>query len=315
MNHYFDHKNTQFLDPEIKQHGNHVILTNVQKPPQKKLLNIDTKFQEEYNSLSHASFTFQLPEAIHDVKSISVSHMEVPYSFYSFSEQKGNTTFIVSDDTNADEYVFQIHAGHYTESTLISTIQGLITAGALNGLIQISMENHKTKLEIANGNGNTYTFHWNVGDHSCSSSETDIDYTKTRLKSRLGWCLGFREPSYTMTSVASIVSEGIIYVHTTPYVMLVVDEFSQNHPNSFVSPMSDSYVNKNVLARMQVFERSLGFGETIVGDLYSNLVSDVRVFRSKTSLQKLKIELVDEWGIPLDLNHLDFSFVLEVDYV
>jgi len=304
MSQYFDNKNTQFLDPEIRQNGNHMIMTNVQKPPQKKIFNIDTKFQEEYNHSSYASFTYNLPDKIHDVKSIYVPFMEVPYSFYNFSEQKGNNSFIITDDSNF-EYVLTIPDNQYTLASLISSLNGLMTNDLSN--ITISLENNKAKIAVSGGT-KTYTIHWNV-----SGNQVDADYDKTKLKSRLGWCLGFREPSYTITIGSDILSESIVNVNTTNYIFLVVDEFSQNFSNSFVSPLSDSYVNKHILARIQL-EYHFPFGNIISGTHTKNLISSRRIFMSKTNIGKLKIQLVDEWGTPVDLNKLDFSFVLEVEH-
>jgi len=303
MSKYFDDKNPQFLNPEVKQNGNHMVITNVHKPTQKKIFNIDTKFQEEYNDSSYASFTYNLPDKIHDVKSIHVPFMEVPYSFYNFSEQKGNISFIISDD-NDNEYVLTITDNQYTISSLISYLDGLMINALSN--ISFSLENNKTKIAVS-GTG-TYTFHWNV-----SGNSLDADYDKTKLKTRLGWFLGFREPSYTITSGSTKTSESIVNVNTTNYIFLVVDEFSQNHPNSFVSPLSDSYINKNILARMQI-SNGYTFGNTIFGTQHQNLLSDKRKYGSKTNIYKLKIQLVDEWGTPIDFNKLDFSFVLEVEY-
>lgn len=303
MSQYFDNKNTQFLDPEIRQNGNHMIMTNVQKPPQKKIFNIDTKFQEEYNHSSYASFTYNLPDKIHDVKSIYVPFMEVPYSFYNFSEQKGNNSFIITDGLN-NEYVLTIPDNQYTITSLISYLDGLMT-GALSS-ISISLENNKAKISVTGSA--TYTFHWNV-----SGNSLDADYDKTKLKTRLGWYLGFREPSYAIAGGTNKLSESLVSINTTNYVFLVVDEFSQNHPNSFVSPLSDSYVNKHILARMQV-EYHYPFGSVISGTHMQNLISSRRIFLSKTNIYKLKIQLVDEWGTPIDLNKLDFSFVLEVEH-
>ena len=303
MSRYFDSKNTQFLNPEIKQNGNHMIITNVQKPPLKKIVNIDTKFQEEYNSSSYATLTYNLPQPIHDVKSIYVPFMEVPYSFYNFSEQKGNNSFIIVENTTGTEYILKIPDDQYTKSELISYLSGLMT-GALNN-ISITEENDKTKIDVSSGD---FTFYWNVS--AIKGSSLDADYDKTKLKSRLGWYLGFREPSCTGSSFKS---EGMINVNTTNYLFLVVDEFSQNHPNSFVSPLSDSYINKNILARMQV-EHHNEFGKIISGAFTKNLISDKRSYGSKMNIYKLKIQLVDEWGVPLDLNKLDFSLVLEIEY-
>ena len=300
MSAYFDQRNSQFLIPEIKENGNHVVMTNVYKPPKKKLINIDTKFQEEYNDSSYATFTYNLPQKINDVKSINVPYMEVPYSFYNFSEQKGNVSFIITDDANNDEYVITLPSTNYDSiGDLISDVDNIIPSTITNN-ISITLDGYKTKISVSSG---SYTFHWNVG----------TDYDKTNFKSRLGWYLGFREPSYSFVGAGEVTSESIVNINTTNYVFLVVDEFSQNHPNSFISPLSDSFINKSILARMQIGYTNT-FGKTITGGCLINLISDKRVYSSKTDIYKLKIQLVDEWGKVLDLNKLDFSVVLEIEY-
>ena len=307
MSKYMDRKNPQFLSPQLKQSGGHMIMTNVQKPSKTKLINIDTKFQEEYNNSLLASITYNIPQQIHDVKSISVPFMEIPYSFYNFSQQKGNTSFIVTDNITNSEHVFTISDGQYTVSSLIADLASSFTSAGLG--ISIVEENNKAKITVTTGNH--YSFYWNV-----SVTNNDTDYDKTKLKSRLGWYLGFREPVYELDASdggdVSILSEAIINIHTTNYVFLVLDEF-QNHPNSFLSPLSDSYINKNILARMQV-ENHHAFGDMITGSIWTNLVSDRRKYEHKTDIYKLKLQLVDEWGTLLDLNYLDFSVVLEVEY-
>jgi len=42
------------------------------------------------------------------------------------------------------------------------------------------------------------------------------------------------------------------------------------------------------------------------------LICDERIYAGKVDLQKLKVQLLNEAGIPLNLNGLDFSFCLEV---
>jgi hypothetical protein len=43
-------------------------------------------------------------------------------------------------------------------------------------------------------------------------------------------------------------------------------------------------------------------------------VTDVRTYQGKIDIQKLNVQLVTEWGSPVNLNGLDFSFVLEIEH-
>ena len=43
-------------------------------------------------------------------------------------------------------------------------------------------------------------------------------------------------------------------------------------------------------------------------------MSDRREYQGKIDIQKLNIQLVTEWGVPINLNGLDFSFILDIEH-
>jgi len=296
--------------PEITQQGGHMIMEHVKKPSKIKYLNIDSRFQEEYNLNKNASFIFQLPQKITDVKSIAVRSAEIPMSFYYFSAKRGNTTFHIID-SNGYSYLRTIPDGNYTISQLQTQIN--------NTLANIPSQDNSDFVNIPNANQTTitnnntsqnninYTFYW----------DTDIcgNFQRNQLKSSLGWCLGFRQPSYAVTSGNSIISEGVVDVYNTRYLFLVVDEFRSSNPNSFISPLASSMLSKNILARITLNPAFFPYGTILVANTFNGyLLSDQRVYSGKTDIQKLQISLVDEWGNVVDLNGVDFSFCLEIEH-
>ena len=96
MSQYFD-KRDLFLDPKVKQYGSHMVMSNVHKPTKTKYVNIDTKFSDEYNNFSVANYNITLPEHINDVKSVTVTNIELPMSFYNISSAFGNNSFQVTN--------------------------------------------------------------------------------------------------------------------------------------------------------------------------------------------------------------------------
>jgi hypothetical protein len=44
------------------------------------------------------------------------------------------------------------------------------------------------------------------------------------------------------------------------------------------------------------------------------MVSDKREYTGKIDLQKLNVQILDEYGNPVSLNGLDFSFCMEVEH-
>ena len=297
MSKYLDE--TQFLSPKVTQHSGHMIMTNVNKPSKIKYFNIDTRFQEEYNISKNASFQYLLPQRIADVKSIAVRSIEIPLSFYPFSQNRGNTFFQVNNTS------IVVNDLSYTTSSLVSAINSIL-------VWKISLDfqfilNANNTVSISNTSGNRQTVNFNV--------DASGNFNRYSFKSTLGWCLGFRQPSYTIENGESITSEGIVDVNNIRYLFLVVDEFRQSNPNSFISPLSNSLLSKNVLARISLNPAIYPFGSILTANTFNGLLlSDQRMYSGNVDLQKLTIQLVDEWGNVVDLNQLDFSFCLEIEH-
>ena len=57
------------------------------------------------------------------------------------------------------------------------------------------------------------------------------------------------------------------------------------------------------------------FGNILPANNFNGLLlTDRRSYNGRVDLQKLKIQLTDEYGTPVDLNGLGFSLCLEVEY-
>jgi hypothetical protein len=137
---------------------------------------------------------------------------------------------------------------------------------------------------------------------------------KYHPRSKLGWALGFRDASYVMTG-NNIYADSLVNINTVRYVYLVVDEYNNSFPNSFVSPMNQFIMNRKILARLCIDNAIHPFGSVVYGNETNGaIVSDRRTYSGKIDIQRLNVQLVNEWGLPINLNGLDFSFCLELEY-
>jgi hypothetical protein len=133
----------------------------------------------------------------------------------------------------------------------------------------------------------------------------------------LGWALGFRSNQYTLASGASITAESFTNLNTIRYLFLALQENpSQGGPSSFVCPIFQYYINKDILARVALDYYHFPFGSILVAnDTNGYLLSDERKYSpGKVALQNLQIQLLNEFGNPVALHGHDFSFVLDVKY-
>ena len=311
MSKYFDKKEKSFRVPEIREREGHMIMTHVNPELKTKLVNIDTRFQEEYNTQKYADVTFKLQ--LNNVKSIKVTNVEIPMTFYPFSSRRKNTYFKIVDKAKpTTPYIIKISDRFYKQQTIISAITEKLEFLDLSHIyFNIHNENDNNygdihKVEFYNSSATkNYTIHFNV-DELGNDDRND-------LKSKLGWCLGFREPVYEMNSFTEIVAEAMLTTNPFRYLYVCVDDFHSQKQNCFIAPCIQ---NSNILARVSIDPFFYKPGDCLVATNKTGyLLTETRTYEVKTALQNLRIQLLDELGNVVDLNRMDFSFVLEIIYV
>jgi hypothetical protein len=253
-------------------------------------------------------YTFTLPQPINDVKSISVDNIEIPVSFYNISTALGNNTMKVGDS------LIVVPDGFYTSTSLKLALNIQLTSSNL--VFDISTNPYSTLRNTSGANISiSFAIQPSVACSSVTNGSTTANFDKYNIKSKLGWLLGFRNISYTIPSNTFVMSEGLLDLASPRYLYLVIDEFTSSSTSSFISPLPTSIINKNILAKISVDYNHYPFGDVIVASTTNGyLVSDCRCYNGKVNLQKLKIQLVNEYGKPVHLNGLDFSFCLEIAY-
>ena len=128
------------------------------------------------------------------------------------------------------------------------------------------------------------------------------DYS-TPLPLKLGWKLGFRNGIYINNS--AYVSEGVLNLAGASYLYLAIDDYN-NSNNTFFSAFNESLLNKNILARVAV-QSSVSAAVT-----FSNigLITTPREYYGPVNIEKMQIQMLDEYGRIINLNNMDFSFCL-----
>jgi hypothetical protein len=291
-----------FMGPKTTQYGSHMVMTDVVKPTKTKYINIDTRFRDEYNSSQLINYNITLPERINDVRCISVTNVEIPMSMYNISASLGNNVFYITK--SGTKLLLTVSDNNYTILTLVDAINSQLTTSFASDISLNVDTNHKCYFDSSNNY--TYTIDFAVDSNGNSD--------KYNLKNKLGWVLGFRDTSY-MLSTSKLTSEAVYDITGTKYLYLAVDEFTKGNQSSFISPLPRSLINKNILARIALNNAIYGFGGMYEVNRFSGaLVSDTRSYTGKADLQKLNIQLLNEFGNPVNLNGLDISLCLEIEH-
>jgi hypothetical protein len=308
MSKYFDNKDS-FLEPRVNQYNSHMVMTNVSQPTRKKYINIDSR-NLDVSGNSIANYTITLPERINNVKSIMVCNAEVPISYYNVSSNLGNNSFGVYDVTGGSSGSVVVSNGNYTSSTLVTEINSKLTALS-NNFDDLSFNVY-----------NNFVISSVKSDSTVATSGIDVNFAvnssnefdKYNFKAKLGWLLGFRDTSYNMTSTTR-TAEALPDLNGPRYLYLVVDEFTKGNQSSFLAINTRSQIQGNILARITMNKTTFGFGNILPANNFNGyLLTDRRSYNGRVDLQKLKIQLTDEYGTPVDLNGSGFSFCLEVEY-
>ena len=297
-----------FLTPKVNQYDNHMVMTGVMQTTHRKYINIDTRnLDSSFNSI--ASYTLNLPERINNVKSICVRNIEIPMSFYNISSNLGNNYFGVYDVAAGTSRTVVVADNEYTSSTLITEINSKLTALGGNfadlsfNLVKNSVIS-SLKVGSSASSGIDVTF----------AVDNNNNFDKYNFKNKLGWMIGFRDLSYNIRQTTR-TAESITDMNSSRYLYLVVDEFSKGNFNSFLTLNTMSQIKSNVIARVTLNKTTYPFGAILPANNFNGLLlTDKRSYNGKVDFQKLKIQLVNENGVPVHLNGLGFSFCLEVEY-
>jgi len=307
MQNKYDDNKSNFLSPKVTQYDGHMVMTNVSKPTKRKFINIDTQHRDEFSSPTQCEFT--LPDRITDVKAMVVRNIEIPVTVYNFSSAIGNTHFQITDTSGINKTMVTIPDGEYTPDTIAVAVNAAIqtTTGIFKNL------NCSTNTLINSNFSFTSTVPLIINFAVTSSGQFD----GYNIKRKLGWFLGFRNPSYNVLVFPPNIlnSEAFVDYSGLRYLYLVVDEYTRGNQNSFIAALPSSLVRKNILARISINKSTFQFGSFLPANNFNGyLLSDRRTYSGKVDLQKLSVQLVDDIGNPVSLNGLDYSFCLEVEH-
>lgn len=295
-----------FSDPKVTQYGGHSVMSNVYKTGKYKYITVDTRFQDNYytyDSLSVANFTLTLPERVNDVRSIMVCNVEVPMTFYNFSDEIGNTYFKLT--YNSVAHMIKINSGNYTMDELLAEV---------HANVDTAIDPNKFNFDLSINHSIMHV----VGSHTAIvdfAVNADGIPDKHNFKRKLGWFLGFRDASYNLISGTTMRSENFVDIAGIRYAYLVLDEFGKGVQNSFKGFMPNSLVNKNIIAKITFNRTTFPYGSILPANNFNGyLLTDHRGYNGKINIQKMQVQLVDEFGNPINLNGMDLSFCIEAEY-
>jgi hypothetical protein len=310
----------------------------------KRSINIDTRFRPDYYTTKSTDFTVTLPERLNKVVSMRLSSIEIPMTFYALSESLGNTTFTITLDPTAPQYepnifIIKIPPGNYEDRWVDSTKAAYIESAVNSALDRVGLGSNTSfkpdplipcirftvdpvsgrsvfaldKDSNPPGKCREIVVNFNVNNEGGPDNSTPLLF-------RLGWQLGFRSGEYviksedgtTELSGGSIISEGICFVNGPQYCYIVVNDYNNSSNNFFRAAFAESILSPNILGRINLTKglQTNKVYKSGQDDNYTDSLNRTREYFGPVDIQRLSVQILDEYGRILDLNNMDWSFIL-----
>jgi hypothetical protein len=288
----------------------------VKKRNRNIVLNIDTRFRESYYVSQSSNFHINLPMKINSVVTMELSAIEFPpTAFYSVSKMLGNNFFWLRAGSEAagdlEQTVIIVPDGNFTAHDAVDLINTFLQTLSTTTYLQyiyfsvnenVSATSGSSQLIVAVKSSYPFATPFNFVIDLQADIKGNPDYS-TPLPLKLGWKLGFRNGIYINNS--AYITEGVLNLAGASYLYLAIDDYN-NANNTFFSAFNDSLLNKNILARVAV-QSSVAAAVT-----FSNigLITTPREYYGPVNIEKMQIQMLDEYGRIINLNNMDYSFCL-----
>ena len=218
-----------------------------------RFLNLDSQYRQSTNVVENSAtdYTLDLSDPLTNVLNMRLYSYQIPFTWYTIDTAYGNTCFWINMDTNDPTSVpiaISIESGNYTPAELVTALNdAFVVAGFTIGTpppSPVSYNSNNGKITI-NLNGVLYGGLQPITDQSaiifydytatlqCSKSCLNISHY---INQTLGWVMGYRLPqiqvSLTGTTIDPMVAPAILNLTGTKYIILVLDDYNQNHINN-----------------------------------------------------------------------------------
>lgn len=297
------------------------------------LINIDSRYRNKNKYPNPGLFVYNLPDPIKNVSSIRLASIELPLTFYTFTESYQNINFYIqaaditiTDASNnlitipGDTYEIIIKEGNYTSDYLVNYIQEMLNVyNNANGLnFSVSWDNINYKITFKNVNPFSLKFGIN------------------NAKTPLGYYLGFRntDDSYDINKVTQpTISENgqtIYYWNSDTFLDSTKEEYAfvrindYNIINNIIINSEDVVVTKNneqylkstsIIKAKPILAKIILYDGQFVFDNGANFLTKEYKFKNPVNLSRLEIELFLPNGYTINMNQIDYSLTLEIGQI
>ena len=281
---------------------------------------MNTLFREDYTSTMSTDFNIVLPAYFKNVMSLRLSSLQLPNVMYNISAANGNNTLYIQVDNGGPNGVVTMPDGNYDINNFITVLQTQLNTQLSTTNFSVTYDQYTQKITITytdpplNPNF-TMVFYVPIPkyDKYKDLHKPDNDYRKnecvdiSQIYKGFGWFMGYRKAEYT--GATTYTTEAVYSSSPYEYIYFTLNDYNMSQSQNIFGMFSKSILGDNILAIIPVTSNSFN----ICFDNGVNLLEKKREYYGPVNIQRLKIQLLNQYGEILCLNNMDFSFSLEFE--
>lgn len=235
-----------------------------------RFINLDSQFRQ-YTSGADAqstNYTCDLSDTVKNALKLSLYSYQIPFSWYVIDSAYGNTCFWINNPATGNLLTLSVPPGNYTQTSFVTQLNTtFLSAGFTFPARTDAPVNTPVSYNASNGllslhlDGGVYINPNDPNDAFYLTESTQVIfydfagklqcgvncYGKSNhyFNNTLGWLMGFRVP-YVAVDPSGNTGTCVLDLNGTKYLILVIDDFNQNHVNNSLVSISQVSTNLKV---------------------------------------------------------------------
>jgi hypothetical protein len=306
-------KRDEYLNP-IETYPTNIargMLNNLKRKTVKQTVILNSLYRDDYETTSPSDFSIVLPYQFKNVLSVRLSSVQFPNVIYCISARNKNNFLYIYEEVTGNEGTVEIPDGNYSACDFVAMLQQEINTQLGTGdRFVVSFDFISGKITISNKALN-FKMSFLASSNAEYLANLVINPTQTApvtdFYKQLGWIMGYRKAAYLDGS--SYTTEGIYNGASAEYVYFVMNDFNKSQSQNIIGMFSQSIIGDNILAMIPLTSDSF----SVCFDSGADFIEKKREYFGPVNIQRLKIQLLNQFGEVIDLNRMDFSFSLEME--
>ena len=286
-----------------------------------KILNLNTRFRNNYEKTLSTDFIFSLPYTIKKVLSLKLVGFEFCDFVYNFSSFLNNNTFTIEVFGETPQLVTIID-GLYNPTQLETYLNSVILHG-----VKVKYDTIDNKFYFYGPP--KFNIDFTILDKNCAKKHGKVE----KIQLYAGWLMGYRKVKYfwdnTTDDTGKIIKkkdmieeyktptsnlqnvykpESLFDCKITKYFLISINDYNNNHGSTIISPFKkDMLADNNILAKIP-YNIPFSFKTDNSRDKCIK-----REYFGPVNLNRFEIKIYDEYGRIVDVNNIDYSLSFELE--